>query len=59
MSTLKEQALQTIADLPENATLDDIIYQLYVIEKIRQGRADIAAGNVQTFAEISAEVKTW
>ena len=59
MSTVKEQALQTIAELPDNATLNDIIYQLYVIEKIRQDRADIEAGNVLSFAEISSEVKNW
>ena len=59
MSSLKEEALQAIAEINENATLDDIIYKLYVIEKIRQGRADIVAGNFLTSAQIHAEVKSW
>ncbi len=59
MASLKEEALQAIAEIKDDATLDDIIYKLYVIEKIRQGRADIVAGNLLTSAEIHAEVKSW
>ena len=59
MASLKEEALQAIAELNDNATLDDIIYKLYVIEKIRQGRADIVAGNLLTSTDVHAEVKSW
>jgi len=34
MSTVKESAINIIKNLPEHATWDDIIYQLYVKEKI-------------------------
>jgi len=51
--------LQAIAELNDNAALDDIIYKLYVIEKIRQGRADIVAGNLLTSTDVLAEVKSW
>lgn len=59
MASLKEEALQAIAEIKDDATLDDIIYKLYLIEKIRQGRADIITGNLLTSDEIDAEVKSW
>lgn len=59
MASFKEEALQAIAEISEDATLDDIIYTLYVVQKIRQGHADVVAGNLHTAAEIEAEVKSW
>ena len=37
-----------LKQLPDDATLEDIQYHLYVLEKVQQGRADIAAGRLQT-----------
>ena len=37
MSTTKEEAMQLIARLPEEATWEDIMYRLYVKRKIDEG----------------------
>jgi len=35
--TTKEKAIKIIQELPEDATWEDIQYQLYVVEKIQKG----------------------
>lgn len=44
MSTAKETARQVIDRLPEQATWDDILYELYVKQKIEAGLAAAAEG---------------
>ena len=44
MSTAKETARQVIDRLPEQATGDDVLYELYVKQKIEAGLAAAAEG---------------
>jgi hypothetical protein len=37
MPTDKQQALATINALPEDATLEEIVYRLHVVQRIRGG----------------------
>ena len=45
MIAVKEQAISMIKDLPENATWDDIMYKLYVREKIENALKEADKGN--------------
>lgn len=44
MNTLKQEALTAISHRPETADIGAIMYQLYVIEKVRTGRAAVEKG---------------
>lgn len=46
MSILRDEARKIIEDLPENATWDDLMYQLYVKKRVETGLKEIE--NVQT-----------
>ncbi|MEM8993320.1 MAG: hypothetical protein AAGF23_00885 [Acidobacteriota bacterium] len=37
MSTVKEQARQLVEQLPDDATFDDLVYQVHVRQKIEAG----------------------
>ena len=51
MATAK-QILHELADkLPEQATLDDAMYRLYVRQKIEEGLKDVAEGRVVSHEE--------
>lgn len=51
MATAK-QIMHELADkLPEQATLDDAMYTLYVRQKIEEGLKDIAEGRVVSHEE--------
>ena len=38
MESLKQEALNVISKMPDTAEIDDIMYRLYVIDKVRKGR---------------------
>lgn len=38
METLKQEAIRVISKLPDTANIDDIMYELYVVDKVKKGR---------------------
>jgi len=52
---VKTQAMQIVRDLPNGASWDDLMYQIYVRQKIEAGLADISAGKVHSHAVIKKE----
>ena len=59
METLKEEALAAISKLSENAKIDDIMYRLYVIDKIRRGQDAIKNGENISIDDLKKEVSKW
>ena len=53
MSTAKQQVESLLHRLPENCSLEDIQYHLYVLDKVRQGLDD--AGEHGTVSQEEAE----
>ena len=56
MSSAKDAARQIIERLPEQATWDDIMYELYVKQKIEEGLADIEAGRTIPHEQVKADL---
>ena len=56
MPSAKDAARQLIDQLPDTATYNDIMYELYVKQKIEEGLADIAAGRTISHEELKAEL---
>lgn len=56
MPSAKDAARQIIERLPEQATWDDIMYELYVKQKIEEGLADIEAGRTIPHEAVKAEL---
>ena len=56
MPSAKDAARQIIDHLPEQATWDDIMYELYVKSKIEAGLADIEAGRTVPHEQVKAEL---
>jgi hypothetical protein len=59
MSTVKEEAIRAIMTLPESATIDDVMYRLYVVEQIRKGIEEADRGEGISVAELEREIETW
>ena len=49
---VKQLAAEGILNLPDESTWDDIMYYLYVNQKIEKGLEDIEKGNVYTREEV-------
>lgn len=54
MSTtnIKQEARRLIEKLPENATWDDLMYEIYVRQAIEAGLADSEAGRTVDVTEV-------
>jgi len=39
-----KKTLDVISKLPDSASIDDIMYQLYVLDKVRKGQDAVKAG---------------
>jgi predicted transcriptional regulator len=59
MQTTKEEAINAIETLPDSATMEDIMYRLYVIDKIKRGLKAIDNGETVSLEELEREVETW
>ncbi len=56
---LKQEALDTIAKLPDDVGIDEIMYRLYILDKIRKGKEDVAKGRVTNAEDVSREIDAW
>lgn len=59
MESAKEEAIQLIRRLPDDTTLEDIQYHLYVQQKVRRGMQDVEEGRVYTQKEVEKRMKRW
>ncbi|MGZ8729804.1 MAG: hypothetical protein ACXW5U_13330 [Thermoanaerobaculia bacterium] len=59
METAKSQVQQILERLPEDASLEDIQYHIYVRQKIEQGVDDVEAGRVVSHAEVQRRLAKW
>ena len=53
----KEQAHKLVEKMPEGATWDDFIHEIYVRETIEKGLEDSKAGRTKDASEIRAKYK--
>ena len=56
MKAAKEEILE---GLPENASLEDIQYHIYVRQKIDHGLDDVEAGRTLSEAEFDQRMRKW
>jgi predicted transcriptional regulator len=59
MSAAKEEVMRILERLPEDASLEDIQYHIYVRQKIDHGLADIEAGRTITEEEFDRRMEKW
>ena len=59
MHAAKQEALETIGKLPDDADMDEIMYRLYVLDKIRKGQEAVEQGRTVTSEELKREIDSW
>jgi predicted transcriptional regulator len=59
MQSIKQQAINAISSLPDNATVEDMMYRLYVIDKVNAGLEDMRNGKTISTEELLREIQTW
>jgi predicted transcriptional regulator len=59
MENAKRTVEEILTSLPEDSSLEDIQYHIYVRQKIEQGLADADAGRVLTHADVQQRLSKW
>lgn len=59
METLKQKAIKAISKLPESASIDDIMYELYVIDKVKKGREAAERSESISIEDLKKEMQSW
>lgn len=59
MQTIKEDAIRIISNLPDDVSIDDIMYKLYVLDKVKRGQKDIKNGKYLSSDELGKEIEEW
>ena len=59
MQPAKQEALETIGKLPDDADMDEIMYRLYVLDKVRKGQKAVEDGRTIASKDLKSEIETW
>lgn len=59
MGTAKEQVQEILKELPDDTTLEDIQYHLYVREKVEHGLKDVEEGRTMDQDKAEQRMSKW
>ncbi|HXU35298.1 MAG TPA: hypothetical protein VN937_02975 [Blastocatellia bacterium] len=59
MSTAKQDIESLIQRLPDDCSIEDVQYHLYILEKIRRGVESAEAGRTKTQEEVEERFSQW
>ncbi len=59
MEPLKQEAINVITSLPEDADMEEIMYRLYVLENIRRGQEDAEKENATPADQVLRDIQSW
>jgi predicted transcriptional regulator len=59
MQSAKEEVMQLLKELPDDSTLEEIQYHLYVHQKIQRGIKNVEEGRIYTQEEMEKRMEKW
>ncbi|MBI3925941.1 MAG: hypothetical protein HY319_10410 [Armatimonadetes bacterium] len=57
--TAKERAMELVSQLPDDYTMEDIVYHLYVVDKVQQALDDVENGRVVSHDDARRQLARW
>jgi predicted transcriptional regulator len=55
----KQQVIDMIKDLPEQIDIEELMYRLYLRQKIEAAEEDVRAGRLLSHEEVVEETSKW
>ena len=56
---VKEEVIALVKTLPDDTTIEEIMYHLHVKQKVLKGLKDIEEGRAHTLEEVKQMAKKW
>jgi len=57
--TTKELIRKLLDQMPDDATIEDIQYQIFVLQKIQAGEEDLESGRIMTHDQVMQDLARW
>jgi len=57
--TTKELIRKLLDQMPDDATIEDIQYQIFVLQKIQAGEEDLEAGRIVAHDQVMQDLARW
>lgn len=57
--SIKQEALRVIGQMPDDASLEDIMYELYFRQRINRGLREIEEGKTVSHEEVKRGLVKW
>ena len=57
MAPVKDKVRELLDGLPDDCSLDDILYHLYVVQQVEDGLADVVAGRTIPHERVAEELR--
>jgi predicted transcriptional regulator len=58
-TVVKEEVIELIEKMPDDCTVEDILYELYLKQKVDKGLQDIQEGRVVEHEEVKQRMSRW
>ena len=59
MQPFKQDAIDLITQLPDDVDVDEIMYRLYVLDKVRKGREAVEQRRTISHEYVKREIEQW
>lgn len=59
MTITKKQVFEIVKDLPEEVDIDEIMYRLYLRQKLEAAEKDVREGRLVSHEEVVKETSKW
>ncbi len=57
--SLKREVINALESMPEGVVMDDIMYRLYVLDKVKKGLNELEIGNYYVSEDINKDIESW
>ncbi|MGM0587589.1 MAG: hypothetical protein ACQETE_04170 [Bacteroidota bacterium] len=58
-TSIKKRVLDSIKELPDEASYDDIMERVYILQKIQTGLDQAEKGNLVEHEEVKKKIEEW
>ena len=59
MATAKDEVRRLLDSLPEDASLEDVQYSIYLRERVERARTEANDGRLMEQAEVETQMRRW
>jgi hypothetical protein len=59
MANVRDEAISALKRLPKNSSTDDLLYRIYVLEKIRKGEQSLREHGPVSHEQAKTRMRRW